>query len=75
MKNATAILVLWVFLVFVPIGCSTTKTYVQADKLTFDAIAPSYKKYVEEDEALDDEQKARRLRTIETWRLRIEKGN
>lgn len=55
-------------------GCTINKDYVKADKLTFDAIAPEYKAYVEKDVALDSDQKARRLRTLETWRLRISKS-
>lgn len=55
-------------------GCVVDKEYVKADRLTFDAIAPDYVKYVEADPALDQEQKDRRKRTIESWKLRISKS-
>lgn len=49
-------------------------TYVQADRATFDAIAPAHRAYVEADATLDEQQKARRIRTLETWLLRLEKA-
>ena len=48
--------------------------YVGADRLTFDAVAPEYLRYVEADPSLDGAAKERRKRTIESWRLRIKKG-
>ena len=53
-------------------GCSISKEYVAADKATYDAIAPEYLKYVGTDATLDAEQKARRERTIKSWKLRID---
>ena len=38
----------------------------------YDAIAPSYRAYVEADEKLDAPSKASRMRLLETWKLRIE---
>lgn len=59
-------------------GCKTTdfirSDYVQADRATFDAVAPSYLQYVDGDAALSDEQKKRRKQTINTWRLRLEQA-
>lgn len=53
-------------------GISVADAYVQADQLTYDAIAPSYRAYVEADEKLDAPSKASRMRLLETWKLRIE---
>lgn len=54
-------------------GCAgAPPVYVQADRATFDAIAPVYSAYVEADPTIDPELKARRLRTVETWRMRVE---
>jgi len=47
------------------------QNYVLADGATYDAIAPEYRAYVEADTRLDAEQKARRIRTIESWLLRV----
>jgi len=55
-------------------GCATSQEYVKADRLTFDAIAPAYLKYVEADTTLDADQKERRKRTVETWKLRLDKS-
>lgn len=55
-------------------GCVVNKDYVRADQATFDAIAPEYKEYVQNDPKLDAAQKMRRLRTVETWKLRIEEA-
>jgi hypothetical protein len=56
------------------IGCGTSKEYLKSDDLTYKAIAPFYIEYVKADPKLDDDTKAMRLRTVETWRLRIDKG-
>lgn len=54
-------------------GCgSPTSAYVQADRATFEAVAPEYRAYVTVDGGLDAGQRARRIRTIDTWRLRLE---
>ena len=57
-------------------GCSILTapegTYVAADRATYDAVAPEYRAYVTSDPNLDDEQRARRHRTVETWRVRLE---
>jgi predicted lipoprotein len=53
-------------------GISVADAYVQADQLTYDAIAPSYRAYVEADEKLDAASKQSRMRLLETWQLRIE---
>jgi len=56
-------------------GCGTLNAdYVRADRDTFNAIAPSFKKYVEADESLTDDQVRDRLLTLDTWNKRIERG-
>jgi hypothetical protein len=55
-------------------GCTVQQEYVKADRLTFDVIAPRYLRYVEADPALDQEKKDRRKRTVESWRLRLDKA-
>lgn len=58
--------------------CATTEIiqedYVAADRATFTAITPKYLKYIEEDKSLDDEEKARRRRTVRTWEMRLEQA-
>ena len=51
---------------------AVSRTYVVADESTYMVIAPEYTKYVMADPSLDDGSRAIRLRTLETWRLRIE---
>jgi len=53
-------------------GCfSLDRAYVIADRDTYDAFEESHREYVEGDGSLDDDQKARRLRLLETWEERI----
>jgi hypothetical protein len=53
-------------------GCSATGPYVEADRATFNAVAPEYEAYVSADPGLTPDQKARRSRTVQAWRLRID---
>ena len=54
-------------------GCRAPETaYFKADRATYTAIAPEYGAYVAADPALSPEQRARRARTLDGWRLRIE---
>jgi len=56
-------------------GCpSVPKEYAAADQATYDAIAPEYTAYVQADPKLTQEQKDRRLRTLQTWKVRINAG-
>jgi hypothetical protein len=62
-----------------PCGCSALQSvqapggaYVAADRATYEALAPEYAAYVAADPALPDEDRARRTRTLQTWRMRIE---
>jgi hypothetical protein len=62
------------FLAFVLGGCNGLAEYVDADDGTRLAIDPEYRAYVAADPNLSPEQKQRRLRLLESWRLRIEKA-
>ncbi|QOV90904.1 hypothetical protein [Humisphaera borealis] len=60
-------------------GCSSiaaldqpTPTWLQADRATYDAITPDYRDYIAADTTLDELRRERRLRTVETWRIRLE---
>lgn len=54
-------------------GCAgPAPAYVAADRETYNALAPEYGDYVDRDLTLSPEQKARRNRTVETWRIRLE---
>ena len=47
----------------------------QADRATYDAIAPEYLGYVDADPALTPEQKARRVQTVRSWEAKLPKGD
>ena len=54
-------------------GCGgVEQSYVQADRDTYDVIAPAYVAYVSSDQTLTEEQRERRLRTVQTWELRVQ---
>jgi hypothetical protein len=54
-------------------GCTAPdKLYRDADRATYDVIAPEYLGYVKRDKALDAEAVNVREATIRTWRERIE---
>lgn len=56
-------------------GCADLDAlYVQADAATLEAIGPEYERYVDEDPALSEDQRARRLRTLDAWRARVRTG-
>jgi len=56
-------------------SCGISQEYVKADRLTYDAVAPEFRAYVEGDPKLDTpEKKAVRLHTLETWDLRLRKS-
>ena len=59
-------------------GCATTdiirSDYVAADRATYNAVTPGYLNYVQADSTLSKEEKARRARTVSTWRLRLEQA-
>jgi len=53
-------------------GISVAGAYHLADQATFDAIAPEYERYIKGDENIDEAGKASRLRTILSWKMRLE---
>ena len=74
MKNVY-ISVLFV-LISLTAGCnSLEKSYARAERLTFQAIAPEYKHYVEQDAWLTPQQKELRLDHLREWQTRIEVGS
>lgn len=56
-------------------SCSPPAEYVSADMDTYKAIAPEYLAYVQADPALSMEQKDRRVRTADAWRIRVEQAS
>lgn len=54
-------------------GCTTIDpSYVGADRDTFEALHIEYLAYVDANEDIDQDQKDRRHRLIDSWRIRIE---
>lgn len=53
-------------------GVSVAQAYVDADRLTFNAIAPHYQQYLEADTEIGDAHRAARLRLLKSWKMRIE---
>jgi hypothetical protein len=54
-------------------GCAMpAQQYITADRATLNAVGPEYSNYVQTDPGLTPEQQQRRLRTVETWRMRVE---
>lgn len=47
----------------------------EADRATFDAIAPEYLGYVTQDPALTDEQKERRRQTVRSWEAKVKQDD
>lgn len=73
MKTLAARLALLSAFLALPVlaGCSADKDYVAADHATYDALAPAIKR---DAATLPDDDKARELRTLATWELRIRKA-
>jgi hypothetical protein len=56
-------------------GCAgPSQDYVDADALTYNALAADAVYGIKNNPALDEEQKKRHLNTVKTWRLRLEKA-
>tara|TARA_R100000315_G_C5091537_1_gene52650 strand:- start:148 stop:381 length:234 start_codon:yes stop_codon:yes gene_type:complete len=53
-------------------GISVADAYVEADRLTYQAIEPQFRAYVEADEKLDAPSKASRMRLLKSWKMRID---
>ena len=60
-----------IFAVVVMQGCTIAPAYMEADRATYDAIAPHYTRYVVSDPNLTEGKKDRFLRTVESWRARL----
>ena len=55
------------------VGCAApAEKYVEADRATFESVAPKFLRYVRADEELDEVEREVRELVIETWRARIE---
>lgn len=53
-------------------SCSTpSQAYADADRATYESIAPEYLAYVEADASMDAIAKQRRRDTVSTWDLRL----
>lgn len=73
MKRASRWAVL--FLVLTLGGCVTAAdAYVDADRATYEAVAPEYLKYIEADATLNAMQKQIRRDNVAAWRVRIDKA-
>lgn len=55
-------------------GCTPQAAYIEADRATFEAVAPAFMDYVRGDELLDEDQVDRRQRLVDSWRIRIEQA-
>lgn len=53
-------------------SCSVADVYLEADRLTYEAIGREYLLYVRDDTRLTLRQKERRMFTVETWYKRIQ---
>lgn len=53
-------------------SCTPTQVYVEADRATYEAIAPAHTRYVAADASLSPEQRQDRRDLLDTWRKRIE---
>lgn len=51
-------------------GCVLPPT--EAERKTYEAVAPEYRAYVENDAAMPEDAKQRRFDLIESWRIRVE---
>lgn len=75
MKSLAARLAILAVFLAAPIvaGCSAQKDYVDSDLAKLRDVGPRYAKYVAADASLPDPDKATYLRSLKTWKLRIEK--
>lgn len=55
-------------------ACSVSEVHLKSDIDHYKAIAPYYVEYVTKDPDLSNAQKGRRIRTVATWKLSIEKA-
>lgn len=55
-------------------SCTPVQAYVEADRATYEAIAPDHRMYVTNDPSLSQDQKTRRLDLLNSWDLRTRKA-
>lgn len=55
-------------------GLSVADAYLEADRLTYKAIAPKYTAYVEADASLDEGTKKLRIAVLRAWKIRLEEN-
>ena len=60
--------------VLLAVGCTPQAAYIEADRATFDVIAPAYMDYVRGDASLNQDQQERRQRLVDTWLIRLVKA-
>jgi hypothetical protein len=60
--------------VLIPACAALDPAYVQAERATFDALAPAHRSYVDADLDLSGDEKARRMRLLDSWEARIERA-
>lgn len=53
-------------------SCQPPQAYAQADRDCYNAVAPEYRAYVEQDIQLTEQQKMLRYRTLDVWKLRLD---
>ena len=73
MKNKVMCLCATVFLTAFA-GCGIDRQYIRADRFTYEAIAPEYQEYVDQNKTLNSLEKSRRFLTIELWERRIQEA-
>ena len=55
-------------------GLSVADAYLEADRLTYKAIAPKYTAYVEADASLDEGTKKLRIAVLRAWKVRLDEN-
>ena len=55
-------------------GLSVADAYLEADRLTYKAIAPKSTAYVEADESLDEGTKKLRIAVLRAWKVRLDEN-
>jgi len=53
------------------VGCAPSRASIESSRTFYDAVTPEYRAYVEGDEGLTDEQKARRARLLEARQFEL----
>lgn len=53
-------------------ACATSERYADADRQTYEAVAPELEAYIEADAHLTPEQRERRRALLRSWKARID---